>query len=245
MKLKYKPIPGMLALLDGDIITYRIAFTTQDEDGWVAKVRLNKYIDEILFNSGASDYIIYLTDSAGNFRNKLYPDYKANRTQEKPKNFQAIRDALIEYEAAEVATGQEADDALGIHQTGSYDSIEYHTTICTIDKDLLQVPGPHFNFVKNKHEFVTEEQGLAFFYQQLLTGDNTDNIPGINKIGPVKAKKILGEWTSEQDAQAKVIEAYKTLMGLDEEKARERINLLGQLLWIRRKQDEVWSLEKT
>ncbi|MCI4435259.1 MAG: hypothetical protein JHC33_00415, partial [Ignisphaera sp.] len=78
---------GTRLLVDGDILLYRIGFTTQEETEEIAIVRMNNYIDEILFNSGCSDYTVYLTDSKGNFRNKLYPQYKANRTADKPKHY--------------------------------------------------------------------------------------------------------------------------------------------------------------
>ena len=232
-RLQYKPIDGTLALLDGDIICYRIGFTTQDVNEKITLSRINSYLDNILFDSGASDYVIYLTGN-NNYRKVIYPEYKANRTQEKPKHYELIREYLMNHEAAVMCEEEEADDVIGYSQTES-------TIICTIDKDLDQIPGRHFNFVKNKHYEVTEDEGLAFFYSQLLTGDRVDNIPGLPKVGPAKAKKILGEWTDEQDAKTKTLEAYKELLGLDEEKARERINLIGRLLWIRKVPEEVWA----
>ena len=38
---------------------------------------------------------------------------------------------------------------------------------------------------------VTKEDANHYFYQQWMTGDTTDNIWGLWKVGPVKAKKIL------------------------------------------------------
>jgi len=232
-KLSYNPIDGTLALLDGDIICYRIGFTTQDVDEKIALSRINSYLDNILFDSGASDYIVFLT-GGNNYRKLIYPDYKANRTQEKPKHYELIRTYLMDHEAAVMCEDEEADDVMGYSQTED-------TIICSIDKDLDQIPGRHFNFVKNKHYEITPEEGMAFFYSQLLTGDRVDNIPGLPKVGPAKAKKILGEWTNEQDAKTKTLAAYQEFLGLDEEKARERINLIGKLLYIRRQPSEMWQ----
>ena len=232
-RLQYKPIEGTLALLDGDIVTYRIAFTTQDVDEKIALSRINSYLDNILFDSGASDYVVFLTGT-NNYRKVIYPEYKANRTQEKPKHYDLIREYLMNHEAAVMCEDEEADDVMGYSQTEN-------TIICSIDKDLDQIPGRHFNFVKNKHYEITPEEGMAFFYSQLLTGDRVDNIPGLPKVGPAKAKKILGEWTNEQDAKAKTLKAYQELLRLDEEKARERISLIGKLLWIRKKENELWE----
>ncbi len=249
-RLQYKPIDGTLALLDGDIICYRIGFTTQDVDEKIALSRINSYLDNILFDSGASDYLIFLTGN-NNYRKVIYPEYKANRTQEKPKHYELIREYLMNHEAAVICEEEEADDAMGYTQMEKREvdfrlddgicEYIYPTIICSIDKDLKQIPGRHFDFVKNKHSFVTEDEGMAFFYQQLLTGDRVDNIPGLPKVGPAKAKKILGEWTNEQDAKAKTLAAYQEFLGLDEEKARERISLIGRLLWIRKVPEEVWA----
>jgi 5'-3' exonuclease len=251
MTLTYSPIEGTLALIDGDILVYRIGFTTQDVNERIALSRVNAYIDEILFNSHASDYMIYLTGS-NNYRKTLYPEYKANRIQEKPLHYNLIKQYLIDYEAAILEEYQDADDALGIAQTAGNDT----TIICSIDKDLHQIPGRHYNFVKNEHTFVTPEEGIYFFYQQLLTGDRVDNIPGVcqeivdhkvrqikglPKVGPVKAKKILGEMSDEATYKEKALAAYMEYLKLSEQEARDKINLIGKLLYIRKQPDEMWE----
>ena len=241
-KLSYQPIEGTLALLDGDIIVYRLAFTTQDVNENIAISRINAYLDNILFDSGASDYVVFLT-GGNNYRKLIYPEYKANRIQEKPKHYNLIREYLMNHEAAMLCEDEEADDAMGYNQMLNYDKEEdlYKSIICTSDKDLMQVSGRHYNFVTGKFAFVTPEEGIYFFYQQLLTGDRVDNIPGLNKVGPVKAKKILGEMSDESTYKEKVLEAYMESLNLTEGVARERINLIGKLLWIRKKPNEMWS----
>jgi DNA polymerase-1 len=241
-KLQYQPIDGTLALIDGDIVCYRVGFTTQDVNERVAISRVNTVVDNILHNSGASDYLIYLTGE-GNYRVGIYPEYKANRTADKPIHYNLIRNYLMDHEAAIMCEGEEADDVMGYTQMAGYDEEEdvYTTLIASIDKDLKQIPGRHYDFVKNVHSFVTPEEGTYFFYQQLLTGDRVDNIPGLPKVGPVKAKKILGEWKDEDTCKEKTLEAYKSYLSLDEEAARERINLIGRLLWIRKTPEQIWT----
>lgn len=107
---------GRRLLLDGDLLLWRIGATTEDVSEDIAKIRMNNYIDEIFHKSFCSDYTIYLTDSKGNFRLGLYPEYKGNRKQPRPKHYDILRDYLIQHEAAVVSWGQEADDALGIAQ---------------------------------------------------------------------------------------------------------------------------------
>ena len=226
---------GTRLLIDGDILLYRIGFTTQEEKENIALIRMNTYIDEMLYNSGCSDYTSYLTDSRGNFRNKLYTLYKANRVADKPKHYKALKDYLINFEKAEVAWGQEADDALGINQTED-------TIIASIDKDLLMVTGRHFNFVKNEHLTISEEEGRRRFYTQLLTGDSTDNIPGLPKVGPVKAKAYLKDCDDEESYKEVILKTYKErLPELDDAAIRERIGLTGKLLWIRREPEQMWE----
>ena len=53
------------------------------------------------------------------------------------------------------------------------------------------IPGMHYNFKNEINYTITPEQGWRSFCQQLLTGDSTDNIPGLPKIGAIKAAKIL------------------------------------------------------
>lgn len=230
---------GTRLLIDGDILLYRIGFTTQEEPEDIALVRMNNYIDEILFNSGCSDYSIYLTDSKGNYRKELYPEYKANRVAEKPKHYNLLKQYLIDHEYAEVAWGQEADDALGINQSGAI--AEPGTIIASIDKDLLMIPGRHYNFVKNEHSVVTYEEGIRRFYLQLLTGDRVDNIPGLSRVGPAGALKLLGEASNEAEYKEAVLKAYMAKLEMQEEEAIARINLIGKLLWVRREVDQLWE----
>lgn len=238
-KLKYTPIDGTLALLDADIILYRVGFSTQDVSKNIALSRLNAYIDEILFNSGASDYICYLTGS-NNYRKTLYPEYKANRVQEKPLHYHLLKQYLIDHEAAILEEDQEADDALGIAQTAGNDT----TIICSIDKDLHQIPGRHFNFVKNIHYTITPEEGRRNFWRQVLTGDAVDNIKGLPKVGPVKANKYLEGCVTEEEYKSAVFSAYMDkLPDLSEQAILDRISLTGRLVYIRRKPEEIWRFE--
>ena len=68
-------------------------------------------------------------------------------------------------------------------------SIDYF--VVGIDKDLLQIPGNHYNFVKRELRFVDDDEAHLLLMRQCLTGDSADNIPGIRGIGPKKADKLL------------------------------------------------------
>ena len=211
----------MEALLDGDIYAFRVACTTENDNESIAVYRVNEMIENTLAEVEASEYKLFLT-SPDNFRKHIYPEYKANRTATKPKHLQFLKDYLIESWQGQVAERMEADDYLGINQHES-------SIICSIDKDLLQVPGKHFNFVKKEFYEVDEETGFRNFYTQLLTGDTSDNIKGIAGIGPVKAKKALTGYFTEQEMFSVVREMYQN---------DEWMIMNGQCLWILRSLDD-------
>jgi DNA polymerase-1 len=116
---------------------------------------------------------------------------------------------------------------MGIHQTEE-------TIICTIDKDLLMIPGQHYNFVKDEFKTVGYLDGLKHFYMQCLQGDRSDNIKGIPGIGLKKAERILEGCVTEYQ----LFKAVRAAYGNDEE-----FLMNGLVLWIRRNEDEDWSVQ--
>lgn len=181
----------MHALVDADILVYRIAFTTEEENFGIAAWRMSNLIEQILDSVKATSFQLYLTASKDDtaFRRKIYPEYKGNRKAPRPIHYDDLRDFLVREWEAKMVSCIEADDAIGI------DSNRSDCVIVSIDKDLLQLPGLHYNFVKEEFKTVTKEEGIRFFYQQCLTGDKADNVKGIDGIGPVKANKILDKAT--------------------------------------------------
>lgn len=222
----------MKALIDGDIIAYRIGFASQKtnkETGLVtadpkpfALHSCKLYVNQIIEDSGCNSYTIYLTPHK-TFRNKVRDDYKANRKNvAKPVHLNAIRTYLISVFKAIVVEGMEADDALGLKQSSS-------TCIASIDKDLLMCEGRHYNFVKKEFKQVTRDEGTKFFYQQMLMGDATDNIMGIKGLGKVKSLRLLDD-TLRKDWDSMILDQYIEQFGYDE--GRNRCVQNTQLLWI-------------
>ena len=129
----------------------------------------------------------------GNFRKDLYPQYKANRKPLDPDLAKALaygHEYMLNYHNALPADGMEADDLVSIWAwEARADDIPYF--IVGIDKDLRQIPGNHYNFVRKTHEFIDDFDAQWNLMIQCLTGDNADNIPGIRGVGPKKAEKIL------------------------------------------------------
>ena len=229
----------MIALIDADIVLHRVGYTTENEEQWIAKARTEEMLDGILLATSATDFELHLSDDREkNFRVAISPDYKANRTAPRPKHYDYIKELLIKEWDARIALGMEADDSMGISQ----DKSGGETVICSIDKDLLQIPGQHYNFVKDEWESVTEWEGLKWFYKQILIGDVSDNVKGCTGIGPVKAAKALDpvlEKEGEDGLFDRVLALY--IKAEKQKTAAEIINqieLAGSLLKIRQKEEE-------
>lgn len=242
----------VLALIDGDIVAYRVGWTTENDDFPIARFRADEMLDGILLDTGATEFTVWLSDRAeNNFRYKIYPEYKANRKDlPRPRHLEALKEYLITRWSARFALGMEADDALGISQDKQgFPKGQHLSVICSIDKDLQQIPGNHYNFVKKEHSFVTPKEALQNFYKQILTGDAADNIKGAKGIGPVRAGKIIGGLGSDIHALEKaVFETYLTTFGVNsregKEEVRAYIEKIGQVLKIRQIEDEpLWHFQ--
>jgi len=133
------------------------------------------------------------SDPKGNFRNNLYPEYKANRTGERSEEFYRLRKwALKEYGYAK---GFEADDYV------AYLVRDMGYLGASMDKDLLGTEGVWFDTYHSRRYIVrtTKEDAAKFVLLQTLAGDPTDNIKGIPRVGMTTAHKLLDEfgWTME------------------------------------------------
>ena len=221
-------------LIDGDIVAYRSAFASQQDGEQDAKNKADDLVTYILESTALfpepDDYQVYLTGKT-NFRFDIAKShvYKGNRKDaEKPRHLGAVRDHLIDNWGAVVSEDQEADDLIAIDAARQ----DYNACVASIDKDMLQIPCWHFNFVKGTMVKVDAFEGIKFFYTQILTGDKADNIVGLYKVGPVKAGKILDGCDDEDDLWDAVLKAYDGDVGRVVENAR--------LLWLRRFEGEMW-----
>lgn len=165
---------------------------------------VNLTIENMISKFQPNKVRVFLSGS-NNFRNELYPIYKANRADvPRPVLYEGIREHLLRRYSAEVVNGEEADDALGKAQTDS-------SIICTIDKDLDCIPGAHYNFVKDNYYTVTPHEAAVNFYTQMLTGDGTDNICALRGVGPKTAEKILAK--DPMNPHRPAMEAYEKYYG--------------------------------
>lgn len=209
----------------------------EHESEGLAFSNLRNGLDSLLRRLESSSYELWITGE-GNFRFAIYPEYKANRLKTpRPKHLEACRQYLVAEFGAKLSEGCEADDMLGIIQcTSNVAGIE--TMISSIDKDLLMIPGwHHVPEISRKGKIVRQErrcyvspnEGAHFFYTQLIVGDATDNIKGINGVGKVGALKCLDGANEERD----LLERVRARYGCDEELEQN-----ARCLWIQRKPNE-------
>jgi DNA polymerase-1 len=173
-----------------------------------------------------SDTLLCAVKSPTNFRDEIYCDYKLNRRgnaygQEKLPFVRHLRNMAVFTDWAIEATGCEADDYLRIWANQcTAQGLEY--VIVSIDKDLLCIPGKHYRLrTKNRNGMegelieVSQEEAIRHYYEQLIKGDMTDNIPGVLGIGPKIAAAMLKDCKTEEEMQEKTVSAYIGAYGDD------------------------------
>jgi len=187
-----------------------IYYTNQDEAMKHVKDRING----ILEATGCSDYELHFTSKRENFRYKLLDNmYKATRSSRAPEGLWELREAFVNDGKAHIWVEWEADDivvALKRDNPNKY-------VLCAVDKDVLySLPGKHFNYyVSRKYSIdmkwieVTKETAMKHHYIQTLTGDPSDNVPGLRGIGPKKAEKILEGCEDVNCLWERVVKAYE------------------------------------
>lgn len=195
--------------VDGDILAYRTAAVCETHFEGACDAIIDSTLKRIATQSGVSLMRIYLSGE-NNFRYEIgkTKPYKGNRATMVHPQFLAHCKTYLEtkYKALRV-NGYEADDSIATDMTIN------GAIHCGIDKDIYQIPGKHFNYVKADEQKLDEawrtidiEDAELLLYRQILMGDNSDNVPGLPGIGEKKAEALI---TNAVDAQEQAITAYK------------------------------------
>jgi hypothetical protein len=112
--------------------------------------------------------------------------------------------------------------------------------ICvSLDKDLLQVPGYHYDFVKGIERYVSPLDGLRAFYGQVIQGDGSDNIPAYDGKFRQATPKFIQKLLDPLNDFSQEVEMYNYCKEVwNSEPVME---LYAQCLWIQRKENDSWK----
>jgi DNA polymerase-1 len=174
-----------------------------------------------------------------NFRNAIYPDYKAHRPdppEDLVPQFALIRDATDALGVVHVEQeGFEADDLIAAYAKAFLAEGEGQVTIVSSDKDLMQLVRPGVQLldpIKQKPiraPEVLEKFGVTpdkVVEVQALAGDSTDNVPGVPGIGIKTAAQLINEYGDLESllANAEKIKQPKRREALVENAEKARIS---------------------
>ncbi len=155
-------------------------------------------------NKERPTHFAVIFDSARkNFRNEIYSDYKANRSDAPDDlipQFDFIRKSVLAFNLPSIEQiNYEADDLIATY-VEQINKAGAKTTIVSSDKDLLQLYGKNtrvFDPMKNKFlgiEDIKQKFGVKpdqIIDVQSLAGDTSDNVPGVPGIGVKTAAELI------------------------------------------------------
>lgn len=198
-----------------------------------------------------SEYSACVFDAKGKtFRDDLYPEYKANRVS-MPDDLRVQIEPLYETIRAMgwpliIEDGVEADDVIGaLAKQAEKEGIK--TIISTGDKDITQLVNEHITVVNTmrdafrKTDDVLDIAGVENKFgippskiidYLILVGDTSDNVPGVEKVGPKTAVKWLTEYGSLDNIVANA-DNIKGVVGDNLRKALPWLPTARELITIR------------
>lgn len=198
-------------LVDGMNLAYRIAHVPSFMDlrtkNGLPTGLIHGFLSSMLLFAGARDNISVVWDSYSKHKRDIYPDYKGNRN--KDATAQAIRED-VDYQLTPLnriltlmgidqyrVEGYEADEIIGTLVF----LMKPPTIIMSEDKDFLQLVSDTIHIwqpIQKRRitpiNFASLYMGLTpeqYFYYRLLTGDVSDNIPGVPGCGEKTALEMI------------------------------------------------------
>lgn len=249
-------VKGRVLIVDGDYLAY---YAAGNDDCEAGRARLNaiEKMDAFRALSGSERVVIHLTapgSSKGDrFIAATVQPYQGQRGGRKPKNWQVLREWMETYKGPSFKTkiwhDREADDGMAYHAAVLGPEL---AVIATADKDMQMFPGVHMDWqtyaithvqpgcFRTHNEITGKLFGHAWFWQQMLQGDQADHIPGLpyyidakgkpKRIGEKTAYAFLKDCTSDAEALEVVVELYQ---GYYEESWADRLTEQAALLWMR------------
>ncbi len=179
-------------------------------------------------NSYKAAQVVVLSDGGSNYRENLFPGYKAGRkelrkeqTQEDADKFQEFMDDwIVAYELCGSTyetiryKGVEADDiAASISLNKDILDKFNHIWLLSTDKDwdlLVTEQVSRFSF-RTRKETTLENWGTQYSYSpedhisiKVLQGDKSDSIPGVAGIGEKRAATLIREYGTAYDVHSSI-----------------------------------------
>jgi DNA polymerase-1 len=193
-----------------------------------------------------ADYCAVVFDAPGKtFRDDIFPEYKATRSpmpDDLRKQIEPIHEVvqLLGWKVLNVP-GVEADDVIGTLACMATER-GYDTIISSGDKDLSQLVNEHVTVIDTMNDRKRDVQGVTTEFgvppalmvdYQTLVGDSVDNVPGVDKVGPKTAVKLLQEYGSLDNLVAHADEV-KGAVGENLRKALDWLPTGRQILTIKK-----------
>lgn len=249
-------------LIDGHALAYRYFFAlertamkTEDNQPTWAVFGFFKAIFDLLQNDIVRpDAIAVAFDvSRQTYRTEMYPEYKANR-ESMPDTLRSQLSLILEGLAAlniPILTkeGYEADDVIGTVSTKAK-QLQHKTFILTGDRDSFQLVDRE-GYIKvimpSKGELVEYDwykvyEKMGVYPYQItdykgLSGDTSDNIPGIKGIGEKSACKLLSRFDKLENIYEHTLEMTEKALKRKLIEGKEIAQLSKELATIQRNLD--------
>lgn len=212
-----------LFLIDGHALIFKMYYAflgrpmvnSKGEDTSIL-FGFTKYLLEMIQREKPSHLAVFFDPPGGSFRNKLYPEYKANRSETPQLVIDALEPLTAICKALDIPVlmipGYEADDVIGaMAKKAAREGFEVY--MVTPDKDYGQLVESHIlqyrpgkqgadNEILGPAE-VCEKWGIDRPEQVIdilaICGDASDNVPGVQGVGPVGASKLLRKYGSVEN----------------------------------------------
>ncbi|ODS61738.1 MAG: exodeoxyribonuclease IX [Arenimonas sp. SCN 70-307] len=235
-------VSGPVHLVDASLYIFRAWHSLPDEfqdaDGWPVNAvqGFARFLLDLLERQKPARIAVAFDESLdSNFRNELYPAYKANRDpapEELKRQFGHCQALCRALGLAVLADGRyEADDLIGA-TLARVRGAGHAGLVISADKDLSQLlreGDEQWDYARNerwgadgvKARYGVHAHQIADYLG--LTGDAIDNIPGVPGIGPKTAATLLGHFGALDDIYERLDEVpYLRLRGSAQHAARLR-----------------------
>lgn len=190
-----------LVIIDADSIVYIVGYELQDlRLEPLGLIKLDSFIKDILIGNYAKKYLGFFGGKGGhNYRKDIAITkvYKGNRSTDKEEWYEfwepILKKRMEEHWHFQPCFNIEADDACCIAaevHRGKFKKI----TIASPDKDLYQIKDMWFyDYYKKSTLYCSADVAIGKLCKQAITGDSTDNIPGLIGAGPKTADEVVLE----------------------------------------------------